>query len=349
LRADADAAWEAFAGLDAPGSVDSRAAYLRLRRRISERPELDHESLVEGRGMIPLWNRRAFRFSASLVLVVALISAVTLSPVRTLADGVLDRFRVQKFAAITIPMDLMDQGQSFLGMLPPDQRDQMRAELEELGTFETTFSMDSAREVGSIDDAVTHYGASLKVPDEIPDGFGPDPHVYVSDAGTATYVMNVQAVKDMIDEYGIPIYSLPDPSQYPTLAFTAHVPKAVMLEYRGATDDEHIVVGQAASPTLDIPEGIDMNLLREDLLQLPGLPTDLVAQLRAIDDWQHTLIVPIPQGADSSDVTVNGQPGLLIELPNNEGAAVLWEQNDTLYAVAGSVDADTILDIAESM
>jgi len=297
------------------------------------------------------WSRRGLRASVACLAVLVLMSAVMLSPVRTLADGVLERFRVQKFAAVTIPLDLMNEGQSLMGALPQEERDALRAQFEGLGTFETTLSMDSAREVGSIDDAVAHYGANLKTPDAdtIPNEFGPQPHVYVSDDGTASYTLNVQAAQDLIDEYQIPVYSLPNPAQYPTLTFTAHVPKAVVLEYQNATGDQRIIVGQAESPSLDIPDGIDMDMLREDLLQLPGLPTDLVAQLRAIDDWQHTLIIPIPEGAHSSDVTIHGKPGLLIEMANNGGAGVIWEQGGTLYVVAGNADADTIMAIADSM
>jgi anti-sigma factor RsiW len=72
-----------------------------------------------------------------------------------------------------------------------------------------------------------------------------------------------------------------------------------------------------------------------------------VAQLRAIDDWENTLIIPIPEGAESDDVTVNGEPGLLIE--HDLGTAVLWEEDGILYAVVGQVSADEVQDIADSM
>ncbi|HYI15751.1 MAG TPA: DUF4367 domain-containing protein, partial [Thermomicrobiales bacterium] len=107
------------------------------------------------------------------------------------------------------------------------------------------------------------------------------------------------------------------------------------------------VVGQMASPSLNIPDGINMDALREDILQFPGLPADLVAQLRAIDDWESTLIIPIPEGATSDDITINGEPGLLIE--HNLGSAVLWEKDGILFAVIGQVSDDEVRDIADSM
>jgi hypothetical protein len=69
--------------------------------------------------------------------------------------------------------------------------------------------------------------------------------------------------------------------------------------------------------------------------------------LRGIDDWENTLIIPIPEGAESDDVTINGEPGLLIE--HALFAAVLWEDGGTLHAVIGQVDGDTVEDIADSM
>jgi hypothetical protein len=351
LGADAQACGQALHSLGGTAEevVDARRAYLEVRRRIVREQLAEERFATGGNWMNGFLHRRGGRAAVALLVVLALSSTVAFTPVRTLADNVLSQFRVEKFAAVTIPMDLVSQGQALSNSVPAGDRQALQDQLSGLGSFQTNLSKDSARQVGSIDEAAAHYGSILKVPTHLADGFGPNPNVYVSDDGTASVTVNVAAVQQAINQYHIPIYSLPDASQYPTLTFTAHMPKAVVFDYTNAAGDKHIVVGQAVSPTLDIPAGVDMNALRNDVLAFPGLPADLVGQLRSVDDWQHTLIIPIPQGATSSDVTVNGHPGLLIEMANNGGSAVIWQQNGTLYAVAGQVDKDTILSIAASM
>ena len=81
---------------------------------------------------------------------------------------------------------------------------------------------------------------------------------------------------------------------------------------------------------------------------LPGLPPDFVAQLRAIEDWESTLIIPVPEGATSKDVTVQGEPGLLIETDEAE-SAVIWAENGILFIVGGSISGDDALKIAGSL
>ncbi|HBY44883.1 MAG TPA: hypothetical protein DEU95_09490, partial [Chloroflexi bacterium] len=110
---------------------------------------------------------------------------------------------------------------------------------------------------------------------------------------------------------------------------------------------ENLVVGQMESPQLNIPSELNVNALREDILRFPALPADLAAQLRAVKDWKETLIIPIPEGATSEDVTVDGHAGLLIK--SDQGNGVIWQADGKLYAVAGQVSADQVMATAKSM
>jgi hypothetical protein len=116
------------------------------------------------------------------------------------------------------------------------------------------------------------------------------------------------------------------------------------------------------SPTLTTPDSLDMNALREDILMLPGLPTDLVAQLRSIENWESTLVIPVPEGAVTSDVSIDGEPGLLLEAGEFDGSdwgiefelegdasVVMWHDDGNLYVVAGSVSGSDLLDVANSL
>ena len=295
-----------------------------------------------------LFERRAFRAASAVAAVVAVVVAVTFTPMRTVADDFLNQFRVQKFAAITIPMDMVTPLESTMfDSMTAEDKQQLHDQLEQLGAFDTTFTFDQDNLPAPVtpDEAEALYG-EFDTPDDLPDGFDGAPNAYVTEAGSASYALDVANAQALIDEIGLPIYALPDPAVVPTLEFSANIPAAVVLEYTNASG-EKVIAGQMASPSLNIPNGINMNDLREEILRFPGLPADLVAQLRAIDDWENTLIVPIPEGATSDDVTINGEPGLLIE--HELGSAILWERDGILYAVIGQVSADDVEDIADSM
>lgn len=326
---------------------DTALALSSLRARMYEKK---HESTMQsgGQGMSGTWRRSPVRAATALVAVLAVVMAVSFSPMRTFADDLLNQFRVQKFAAITIPMDMIAPMQMmFEASMSEADVEAMKAELTALGTFDSTFGFDheTMPEPLTVEEAQAAYG-SFAIPGKLPDGFAATPDAYVTEAGTASYTMDVARANEIVSAIGLPIFSLPDPAVYPTVTFTLNAPAAVALAYTN-TDGEMLLAGQMASPSLSIPDGVDMNALREDILRFPGLPTDFVAELRAIDDWENTLIIPIPEGATSRDVTVNGEPGLLIE--SDEGSVVLWEDGGILYGVGGQVSGSEALSVANSM
>lgn len=295
-----------------------------------------------------LFERRSMRAASWFVAVIAVVLAVSFSPMRTVADDFLNQFRVQKFAAVTIPMDMLSPLESMaLSGMSEEDKQRLRDEFNQLGALDTTFEYDEENLPApvSLEEAEAQFG-DIDAPDDLPDGFDSAPSAYLTEAGTASYALDTANAQALVDALGLPIFSLPDPALYPTLEFTANVPAAAILEYKDA-DGKRLMVGQMASPSLDIPDGLDMDALREEILRFPGLPTDLVAQLRAIDDWESTLIIPIPEGATSDDITINGEPGLLIE--HALGSAALWEKDGILYAVIGQVSDDAVRDVADSM
>jgi hypothetical protein len=328
------------------GRVDPLAAHNRFRVSLAQqRAEPYFEA--GGSGVSQIFARRGSRATIGVVAAVALLLTITFSPMRTVANDFLDQFRVQKFAAVTIPMDFAAPLQSgILDNASAADTQQMHDSLSGLGTFETTFNFDKDHMPSAVtlDQAAASY-SGLEAPSNLPDGFTSDPQAYVTEAGTASYTMNVAKVRDLIHQLNLPIYAF-DNVQSETLTFGVDVPAAAILRYQDTTG-QNLFVGQMESPTLSIDKNFDMNALRDEILRFPALPADLVGQLRSIKDWEHTLIVPIPEGATSENVTIDGQPGLLIKA--DMGNAVLWQKDGKLYAVAGQVSADSVLATAKSL
>ncbi|MDW8058739.1 MAG: hypothetical protein RMK01_01545 [Thermomicrobium sp.] len=288
------------------------------------------------------------RLAASLVtatLVLALV--VWLAPVGALADQLVQRFRIQQFAAVTIPAETLRTLSAQFDGVTAEQRAAFHQELEQ--AFQVTPQAGAAgiREVDSLDAVAAHLGRSPLVPATLPETFASVPPRYlVGDPQQRTLTIDVARAQQALDRLGLQFASLPDPSVTPTVTVGLTIPASAAQVWR-TSDDRALVVAELESPALELPPEIDPELLREDLLMLPGLPPDVVAQIRAVRDWRETLVIPLPENATSRTVSLRGTSGLLIESP--EGAAVLWQERGILHVVGGNASADQVLTVARSL
>lgn len=110
-----------------------------------------------------------------------------------------------------------------------------------------------------------------------------------------------------------------------------------------------LVVVASRTPTVS-STGVTVQQLENYMLSLPGIPSGVVAELRAIGDPAQTVPVPIPVDlASASMVDVNGARGLLVGDSTQLGSVVLWQHNGVVYAVAGTLSSDQVLGIARTL
>lgn len=344
---------------------DVRLAYQKLRGRVSNGGTRESAPHGSEKLMDRIWNQRALRGAAALTALVVLMAAFALTPMRSLADSLFNRFEVEEFRAVTIRPDDFGAFQVELLMrgLGSDM-ERVFAAMENLAEIETSFDTDDprhgAQEFSSAADAAAVYGV-FREPGNVPSGFEQSPRYLVSEPGWVRLNANTESVNIILEELRFDFASVPNAADLPIMTFEVNIPQAVVTWYE-AGEEHHLAIVQMQSPTITTPEGVDMNALRNDVLSLPGLPVDFVNQMRAIDDWQRTLIVPVPEGARTSDVMVDGQPALLIEAGEVDGSSwgvdialegdlsiVMWEDDGVLYLVAGTLNRNDVLDVARSL
>ncbi len=285
--------------------------------------------------------------TASLATVLALALIVWLVPVGALADQLVQRFRVQQFAAITIPMDMLEVFRTRMESMPQEQRQSLAARFQEALQITPDQRTAQVREASSLDEVAAHLGRNPLVPGKLPEPFAGLPARYlVGEPQRREVTIDVAQTREALAQIGVNFASLPDPAVTPTVTIGLTIPASAAQVWQTA-DDQHLVVAELESPMLELPAEIDPELLREDLLMLPGLPPDVVAQIRAVRDWRETLIIPLPEQATSRQVTLRGTTGLLIESP--EGSAVLWQERGILHVVGGSVSGEQSLAVARSL
>ena len=110
-----------------------------------------------------------------------------------------------------------------------------------------------------------------------------------------------------------------------------------------------LIVARARAPRA-FSSGVPFEQVRDYLLELPGLPDTVAAQLRTFT--QDGSVLPLPVPADqvtTSSTEVDGVPATLLEARNGALAAVVWVQDGVVTVVAGSLDDDEVLTLARQL
>ncbi len=115
------------------------------------------------------------------------------------------------------------------------------------------------------------------------------------------------------------------------------------------TSSEAFVVVASRTPTVSTT-GVTVRQLEDYLLSVPGIPSEVASELRALGNPEQTVPVPIPIDlANASTVSINGAPGLLIGDSTQLGSVVVWTHNGIVDAVAGTLSSGEALGVARSV
>ena len=113
------------------------------------------------------------------------------------------------------------------------------------------------------------------------------------------------------------------------------------------SDLPQLAIAEVQGPTVS-SSGADLETLENYLLSQPGISPELAAQIRAIGDPSSTLPIPVPAGATSSTVELNGHVAVVLDA-GSEGSAVIWAENGRLFAVLGQAGTSDLLDVASQI
>jgi len=116
-----------------------------------------------------------------------------------------------------------------------------------------------------------------------------------------------------------------------------------------ALPTDTIIITQTRAPKVT-SSGATVAQIESYLLSLPGVPTDLAEQIRAIGDPTSTVPVPFRIDKESAQtIDVLGSPALLIGDNTGIGSGVIWQRGGIVYGVAGPFAASEILRVANSL
>ncbi len=344
LSANASFVGSALRRFAPEGSAVPRVAWSSVRDRVERPVTLDRRIGNVFGSLFGFVTGSRLRIATSAVAVVVAVALLfTLTPVQTAASSFLSLFRVKKFVAVTVDPASLPNIAS-----PVD-----------LGEF--TITGDQKTRQVSLAETEKAVGFKVQTPATLPSGMETAPRsVDITSAISVTYTPDLAKVRAYLASIGASNVRLPD--NLDGAPITLQVPPAVAVLYaeKGGIErtpdglpkplagSRFLFLGATAGPTLSVPDGLDVELVRTEILKMPGLPQDLVKQLKAVEDWRNTVVVPVVKGT-SREVTVQGEKGLLISETGGKGTTLLWLKGGIVYTLTGSVSEAEILAAANSM
>lgn len=290
------------------------------------------------------------RLRRSIVLLSVILAGalmLAMAPSAIMADDEQSTNGIEQFQPITISEDTLLELEGIAEELDPVTMLMVFMQIQDLGEIDTNLSEDSFYEVDSLDEVDDHLDGRLVTPAYLPDGFADDAsHYGVGDAGFISATVNVQVARTISSLLDLPTDWLPDASEHETLTITLDVPASGLVGWKSGFDK--LIVAQVDMPELDVPDEMDLEILRDAIIEDPRMPDELADQLGAIDDWETTVPVPVPEGADYEDLTINGNAGFMLTM-EDEGGLVGWESGGTLHVVAGNLPGAELQRVAESV
>jgi len=302
-----------------------------------------------------LFNSK-YRFSWVALGVVLLLAVGMLFPqVRAIGSSFLGLFRVEQFTILQVDPENIEQqlgsSSNFEYLLAED------VQVEQFGEMQ---------EVTSEEEASSLAGFEVR----LPAAAAGDTQLVVQPGGRVSLVVDLPKVQALLDELGIVELKLPAeldgaevslelPVAVAAAYGTCEVSPEMIREVGGDPDrpivnlNECVTLTQFPSPEISAPPGLDIARIGQAFLQVLGLTPEEAAQFSQSVDWTTTLVIPIPRyGTEYQEVMVDGVAGTVImqsersEFPHY---LLVWIKDGTVYALTGPGDAQSAVELANSL
>jgi hypothetical protein len=273
---------------------------------------------------------------AALVLLV--VVTLTVPPVRTLAGELLGIFRVQQITFRSVDVEALPDEETLKAMDPEIER---------------MFGDVLAVATESEPEELTEHAARERAPFPIrlPDAAEPTRHEWTAPTQIAMEI-DLPRLQALFSELGYRDIDLPQELDGATVRADF---SGMLTTYFGDCQGESVgqdctTFIQMASPTVSVPDGLDIEQLGRIYLELLGTPSDEAAHLSKQIDWTTTLVVPFPHHVNLTHETMHIEGSEVTLLRSDSGYRptaeylLTWVEDDIIYAVAGEGDYAQALD-----
>jgi hypothetical protein len=278
--------------------------------------KIEYEKMKKGKW----YNNMKYKKLVTAAAAVAMVAIIGFTPVSSMASNFLTIFRVEKVKAIAITPEDMSQLEKLM------REGAGGADIGNFGKVEVKGSPETA--AVTLEEARNAVDFALALPSL--EGYS-GPQLKKTSATGVSLTLDVDNVNAVLQALGS---SEKLPGELNGREFAVDIPTAITARYTGPQGE--IMFAQSRGPSVKTAPGVDVSDIRQAVLSIPGLPESLKRQLQAVDDWQHTVMIPVRAG-DYSDVLVNGSEGVFINGEAKEGdmGVLVWQKDGVISVLAG--------------
>lgn len=326
-------------GEQAGETPDTATAFASLQARLdSESGHVKHlavplaPSLAESKPRRVQSSRRR-RYGWIAAAAAAVLIAVLLVPnASALATQLFALFHPQQFQPVTVD--------------PQNFSDDVLSYLSDFGDMQVQYT-NLAHSMKNPTEAQVKQLISfpLMLPGRLPQGVGHAINFTLIGSANATYTFNVSKVRAYLAQSGQSNIAIP--AQLDGATFTISSDTGVVIHYasscrlQGETATSLFCTGGTPFYAAEIPGPVvqatgkaSLKDLRDFLLSLPKLASEMRAILQQVDLENGTVPLPIPPVVAAQRVTIHGAPGVLLVDSSLKVGGLVWQARGIIYMIA---------------
>jgi hypothetical protein len=287
------------------------------------------------------------------VVTLVLTAAISLPPVRAIANDFLGLFRVQQVSAV--PFDPLNLPQNF--EFNQESITQLMAENLKYEIVGKAQNAVTAEEASSLVGIPVRLPASSLVPGTL--------KLSIQPGAKMSFKVDLERIQAILSDAGFSDIKFPKELDGTTVK--AELPMIVTAIYGNDIQSPAVagrdpdaegnwcsnctVLVQLASPTVETPEGVDLTAIGKAYLRLTGMSDTEADSFSQAVDWSTTLVIPVPNFASRETVSVDGVNGILIQQSQSYDTQymLIWAKDGLVYALTGYGTRTTALEIANSL
>lgn len=283
------------------------------------------------------------RVWTALAVIAVLAIALSLTPVRAWASDFLSLFRVEKVTVIQFDPEAARQMEGEISAQQEAIERIVESNLTVTREGETT-------SVASIEEAAAAAGFTPRIPTGME-----NPQLAYEPGAHVSLTIDQPQMQAIFDAFDMDVQL---PEEVDGKSVEASLPTAVVAaagcEAGDATrslPENCTGFVQMPSPTVDAPEGLDMQKTGAALFELLGYTKEEAARLSQNIDWTTTLVLPVPitENVTVSEMPVDGVTGTLVISNDDDSYTLVWVNDGMLYALRGYGGANEAAALAATM
>lgn len=300
-------------------------------------------------------ERGKVTFWIALVCGALIVLLAAYPPARSAAGRLFASLRMQKVQTVNVDLS------AFSGPNADRNLQQMMSQMISDKVTVTTNEKDQT----AADRAAASQLAGFKV--QLPADRTDKPELSVSGAHAFDMTVDRARLQAIFTEAGKPDLQLPVSLDGATVG--VQLPRAVRARYGHcptprpadavtgqpppSTDtSDCVILSQAPSPTVNLPQGLDISQLAEIGLELAGMSPSQAQEFLHTVDWKTTLGLSVPRFMRSYEaVNVAGVRGTLLNMAGRRGPTytLVWAKNGITYSLTGFGNSGDAIALADSM